>query len=247
MYLLVQYLAAAGISFLQKKDDDSHTNLGFSIEDGSLYTRPLNKNGDTLSVSYRKFELYWNSKNLSVPLYLDGISHSEVLEWIKRMASKADLKSPYTYSFHYEFPYELDESYIFRLLDTHSLKELLTLRISAQLILEKFLIDHNLTSEIRIWPHHFDTGAYAYYNDSNGRAVGLGLAVPDSVCEDHYFYISGYQGHDGISTSAFKPLSLGTWGVNGFNGAVLPASGIEIRQGTSFFAEAFSNYKNQLL
>jgi hypothetical protein len=47
MYLLAQYLAAAGISFLEKKDDDSHSNLGFSIENSSMYSRPLNENGDT--------------------------------------------------------------------------------------------------------------------------------------------------------------------------------------------------------
>jgi len=244
MYLLAQYLAATGISFLPKKDDDSHTNLTFSIENESLYSGPLNKNGDTLSVSYKKFELHWNSNNVSVPLRLEGVSHSEILEWIERMATKAGLRSPYKYSFHYEFPYEIDDNYIFRLLDTQRLRELLKLRISAQLILEKFLKDHGLTSEIRIWPHHFDTGAYANFNDNSGRAVGLGLAVPDSICSDHYFYISGYQGNDEVNILEFKPLSHGNWGVNGFNGAILPATGVDKNAGVSFFSEAFSHYQN---
>ena len=36
MYLLAQYLAAAGISLLEKEQDDCHTNLGFSIEKSSM-------------------------------------------------------------------------------------------------------------------------------------------------------------------------------------------------------------------
>lgn len=41
MHLAAQYLAAAGISFVAKEDDDSHTNLGFSAETGSMTTHPL--------------------------------------------------------------------------------------------------------------------------------------------------------------------------------------------------------------
>ncbi len=244
MYLLAQYLAAAGISFLEKKDDDSHSNLGFSIENSSMYSRPLNENGDTLSVSYKKFTLEWNSNDVSTSLRLDGTTHAEILKWIEKMATKAAIKLPYAYSFHYDFPYQIKDNFVFKLLDFKSLRELLKLRVLAQMTLETFLQDQNLNSEIRIWPHHFDTGAYAVFNDMKGDAIGLGLAVPDTVCRDHYLYISGYKGHEAIDTSGFKPLSLGSWGVNGFNGAILPATEIDKNKGTAFLSEAFFQYKN---
>ena len=41
MHIAAQYLAAAGISILEKQPDDSHTNVGFSVEDRTLFTRPL--------------------------------------------------------------------------------------------------------------------------------------------------------------------------------------------------------------
>ncbi|WP_297705196.1 hypothetical protein [uncultured Eudoraea sp.] len=244
MYLLAQYLAAAGISFLEKKDDDSHSNLGFSIENSSMYSRPLNENGDTLSVSYKKFSLEWNSNDVSTSLRLDGTTHAEILKWIEKIAAKAAIKVPYTYSFHYDFPYQIKDNFVFKLLDPKRLRELLNLRILAQSVLEAFLQDQNLNSEIRIWPHHFDTGAYAIFNDMTGDAIGLGLAVPDTVCRDHYLYISGYKGHEVIDTSGFKPLSLGSWGINGFNGAILPATEIDKNTGTAFLSEAFFQYKN---
>lgn len=244
MYLLAQYLAAAGISFLKKKDDDSHTNLGFSIEDKSMYSRPLNNNGDKLSVNYEKFTLEWNSNGLCTSLRLDGTTHAEILKWVEMMASKVAIKLPYSYSFHYDFPYEIKDNFVFKLLDTNRLRELLNLRILAQSVLETFLQDQNLNSEIRIWPHHFDTGAYTIFNDVSNKAIGFGLAVPDAVCNDHYFYIKGYKGHEVLDTSDFEPLSLGTWGVNGFNGAILPATEIDKNKGTSFLSEAFFQYKN---
>lgn len=209
-----------------------------------MYSRPLNENGDTLSVNYKKFELAWNSNGDSVTLRLDTTTHGDILKWIKKIATKAAIKVPYEYSFHYDFPYQIKDNFVFRLLDTNRLLELLNLRILAQSVLETFLKDENLNSEIRIWPHHFDTGAYAVFNDMSGKAVGLGLAVPDNLCRDHYFYISGYKGHEGIDTADFKPLSLGSWGVNGFNGAILPAIEIDKNKVTTFFSEAFFQYKN---
>ncbi|WP_424275174.1 hypothetical protein [Eudoraea sp.] len=244
MYLLAQYLAAAGISFIEKKDDDSHSNLGFSIENSSMYSRPLNENGDTLSVSYKKFTLEWNSNGVSTSMRLDGTTHAEILNWIEKMAAKGSIKVAYSYSFHYDFPYQTKDNFVFKLLDATRLRELLKLRVLAQMVLETFLQDQNLNSEIRIWPHHFDTGAYAIFNDRTGDAIGLGLAIPDTVCSDHYFYINGYKGHESMDTSDFKPLSLGSWGAHGFNGAILPATKIDKNKGIAFLSEAFFQYKN---
>ncbi|MBT8181904.1 MAG: hypothetical protein KJO53_09980 [Eudoraea sp.] len=244
MYLLSQYLSAAGISFLEKEPDDSHTNLGFSIEKSSMYSRPLSGKGDTLSVNYRKFVLEWNSNSSSDSLRLDGTTHAEVLRWIVKMSLKAEINQPYEYSFHYESPYAIKDNFIFQILDTKRLEELLALRVLSQTVLESFLEKYRLNSEIRIWPHHFDTGAYAIYDNMSNKAVGLGLAVPDTVCNEHYFYISGYHDQNIIDTSDYNPLSIGTWGAGEFKGAILPAKEVNKSAGLSFFSEAFSQYEN---
>ena len=46
LYLAAQYLAAAGISFLEKKEDDSHTNLAFNSNNAQLSSRVLSSKGD---------------------------------------------------------------------------------------------------------------------------------------------------------------------------------------------------------
>ncbi|MEX2595867.1 MAG: hypothetical protein WEC59_02975 [Salibacteraceae bacterium] len=44
--------------------------------------------------------------------------------------------------------------------------------------------------EIRIWPHHFDTGIYIVPTKKLG--IGFGLAMEDGMAGAPYFYLSGY-------------------------------------------------------
>jgi hypothetical protein len=242
MHLAAQYLAAAGISFVEKKADDSHTNLGLSIDKKQLETHPLSANGDVLALNYTTFSLEWISPKNNASFPLDGKTHQQILEWV---ISSADtfLGKKYTYDFHYELPYSINDSFTFKL-NASKLKELADLRTLTQSSLEKTLKETGLESSIRVWPHHFDSGAYAGLTDD--VAVGFGLAVPDTMINDHYFYISGYKVHSGLDTSKFDSLSLGEWKNDGFKGAVLPATKIKEEQVIQFFIEAINTYKKQL-
>ncbi|WP_405413854.1 hypothetical protein [Maribacter sp. Asnod1-A12] len=239
MHLAAQYLAAAGISFVGKKADDSHTNLGWSTEKQRLETHPLSKEGDVLSLNYNTFSLEWNSPKNNASFALDGKTHQQVLEWLTN-STDTFLGKKYTYGFHYELPYSIDDSFTF-ILEASKLKELADLRSLTQSGLERTLEVNGLSSDIRIWPHHFDSGAYVII--SNDLSIGFGLAVPDTMINEHYFYISGYKGHSGLDTSKFDSLSLGEWKNDGFKGAVLPATKIDKEQVVQFFTEAINTYK----
>ncbi|WP_027077125.1 hypothetical protein [Maribacter antarcticus] len=240
IHLAAQYLAAAGISFVAKKDDDSHTNLGFSIAKNCMETHALSENGDLLSLNYKNFSLNWNSENTNSVFLLDGATHSDVLNWLQE-TSKTVLNKSYDYEFHYDLPYEIMADFKLELVAVNRLAELLQLRILAQSALEETLKGNNLASPIRTWPHHFDSGAYARLNDH--IAVGFGLAIPDTVCKEHYFYISGYKDHTAIPTAGFSSLSKGIWKNDGFTGAVLPAETVDKSAAILFFKEAIENYK----
>jgi hypothetical protein len=239
MHLAEQYLAAAGICFVDKKADDSHTNLGWSIDKQRLETHPLSVNGDVLTLDYNTFSLEWNSPKNNTSFKLDGKTHQQILEWLTNSANSF-LGKKYTYDFHYELPYSINDSFTFKL-NASKLKELADLRTLTQSSLEKTLKETGLESDIRIWPHHFDSGAYV--SITNDLAIGFGLAVPDTMVKEHYFYISGYKGHDGLDTSKFDSLSLGEWKNDGFKGAVLPATKIKEEQVIQFFIEAINTYK----
>jgi len=243
MHLAAQYLAAAGISFLDKKADDSHTNLGFDIKNGCLSTHVLSDQGDQLCLSYERFALEWKSNdNDTVVFELDGAMHAEVLSWLNHTATTR-LNKTYNYKFHYELPYAIDATFTFQLLDFDQLMALKALRVMAQLVLEQVDKDYGLEGAIRVWPHHFDSGIYSTLPDSD-ITLGLGLAIPDAICNTHYLYISGYKNGQKIATSTLPALSSGMWKSGDFVGAVLKADTITASEGIAFFEDAISHFKN---
>ena len=194
-----------------------------------------------MPLNYELFTLEWTGIDGTSTIRLDGNTHDQILKWIGDSASKASLDRPYAYDFHYDLPYTVEDNFTFKLLDSNRLSELTHLRILAQLVLEKFLNDNELSSEIRVWPHHFDTGAYATLKKDPRMAVGLGLAIPDTVVNEHYFYISVYGNNGAIAPDKLQPLSHGQWLSDGFTGAVLPAAAATVQTASSFFQEALES------
>ncbi|MEM9363379.1 MAG: hypothetical protein AAGA43_12125 [Bacteroidota bacterium] len=240
-----QYLAAAGISFLKPEKDDSHTSLKFNTADRSLYTHPLNENGDTLSFDYRQFLLRWNSPENESFISLNWCSHKKIVQWIKEQSRTAGIAKDYMYKFHYHLPYAILGDFIFEVTDKDSLTKLSDLRVLGQQSLESFVSHNNLTSEVRVWPHHFDSGAYIPDIGGDGDlALGLGLAIPDELHSDFYFYMALYDRHGSVPTDNLPALSNGIWSNTGFKGAVLPVRNASNRTMVSqFLIEAFTAYK----
>lgn len=239
LHLAAQYLATAAKSFLEAKADDSHTNLGFSVEEKSIQTWPLDYMGTKLCLNYEQFSLEWKSHE-SNSFLLDGKTHEEVVNWLSQTSKILGFEKPYQFDLHYDMPYSMNPTDKFKKSDV---QELIGLRTLAQNALKSFLEKEQLTSDIRIWPHHFDSGAFSKLDNSE-KSVGMGLSIPDSMINEHYFYISGYLGHDSLDTSTFKSLSHGKWLNEGFKGAVLPASETNEEIVVQFFREALKNYKN---
>ncbi len=245
IHIAAQYLAAAQISFLDKKDDDSHTNLGFDTQKGYLQTWVLNDDGCTIVLDYKKFALYWlNNNNARLSISLDGKTHREVVEWMQKVAEGMGISKKFTYDLHYDLPYEVTDSYRFSITaaDTAILDALVHYRTLANEVLAAVIDQTSLTSTIRIWPHHFDTGAFSYTAEKPELSIGLGLAIPDSISDTYYFYISAYKGHDNVATDGFAPLPFGTWKNDGFTGAILPITDVTKAEGIAFFKAAIAAY-----
>lgn len=241
MHLAAQYLAAAGKSFLERKEDDSHTNLDYDPEYGTLRTHLLSELSDSLSLNYCNFTLNWNSFDGITSLGLDGTSHEEILEWLEEV-SQTFIGKSYTFDLHYELPYTIDADFIYKLLDANRMEYLNELRRFSQLVLNRFLKENSMESDIRIWPHHFDTGAFVPNVGERNLSIGLGMAIPDSMTDHYYFYLGGYDEYSGIDTAGFVKLSTGVWKNEGFKGAILPISEINEREAVQFLNEALKAY-----
>ena len=191
--------------------------------------------------NYNTFSLDWKSIHKTTSISLNGKTHKAIIDWISNKTQKA-IGKPYEYAFHYDLPYTISDEFTFELKDANRLDELLENRILAYLIIVEFLSTNNLKSEIRVWPHHFDTGAFVIFDKDSGLSIGLGFAIPDAVVQEHYFYIGGYKEHDGIDTSSFTELTYGQWSNEGFVGTILSISKTNKTKGVAFFNEALSAY-----
>ncbi|WP_298900275.1 hypothetical protein [uncultured Psychroserpens sp.] len=241
MHLAAQYLATAAISFIPKKDDDSHTNLGWVNH--ALETHPF-PNGDKLGLNYEHFSLEWKYSNGNTEhLLLNNLKHKEIVEWISQMAAKNDLRNSYAYNLHYELPYPpISETTSFAITNQNELNHLIKNRDLAQYVISNVLEANHYKSPIRIWPHHFDTGAFI--NVTEKRSIGLGMATPDTIINDYYFYISGYNGHQPIDVTITNSSTKKTYYNDGWQGFAMSISELDKSSAIDFCQTAINTYIN---
>ena len=109
--------------------------------------------------------------------------------------------------------------------------------------IEKSLEFYQLESDIRIWPHHFDIGAFAKVTDN--LSIGFGLAIPDKNIEDFYYYSTAYNSEGSLDTNNLEELSIGQWQKGSWDAATIEASNLNLNQSGEFLIEAIKVYKNE--
>lgn len=243
LHIAAQYLAAAGKSFTTAKEDDSHTNLGWANEYNEIRTWPLSKNGEQLALNYPSFSLVWIDQDTRAELSLAGKSHQHIVSWISDQAQKSGLDKEYEFKLHYELPYPFpNDDFKFGHVNLEEFSITTELIRLGYFTLKDALEDFGLESEIRVWPHHFDLGAYAFVNDE--LALGMGLAIPDDKIQDFYFYISAYKGEESVETKDFKELTYGQWQTAEWKAATLPVDRVDQLKLTQFFKESITAFKS---
>lgn len=244
IHLAAQYLATAGISFLEKKEDDSHTNLGFNAKKGYLETWPLDGNGHKIALDYSQFAIHLVKNNTNGPtLNLHGKTHGQIVQWLEEVTTTLATTKKYIYDLHYELPYgKITDDFAFLKPSQQDLNKWSTYRRIAHYAMENVVDKMKLSTPIRVWPHHFDSGGYTTINSSKPIGVGFGMAIPDYMVNDFYLYTAGYEELEGINTSKFEMLTYGSWMNSGFKGAVLPMKKVDEAKAVTFFKESISKY-----
>ena len=242
LHIAAQYLATAAISFIEKKDDDSHTNLGW--KNHSLVTHAF-PNGDALRLNYKTYALEWQHNNGAIDSWpLDEKTHQQTLAWLTSKAASSEMANAYSYNLHYDLPYpKIVGDTVFKLNSQEEIDKLMAQRDLAQASLETVLKSGDYQSSIRIWPHHFDTGAFVTTNA--GLGIGLGMAIPDTLINDFYLYVSAYKGHDAVELPSDTTIGLGRYYNNSWKGFALPVSRLSEQEAISFFSEAMACYLRQ--
>ena len=242
-----QYLAAVALQFIEKKEDDSHSNLQWDVEERTFRTQPIGAKGHQLELWVDDFTLAWTLEE-DLEFDLSGSSHGSCLDWINATLQQLGFKDKLIFKFHYELPYHTwDSDKLFPLPDEELAENLevhADLRSWVSEVLEDLLSDE----EIRVWPHHFDTGALIDVSKEGNEvmsSIGLGLAIPDELCSHPYAYVSGWKKGGNLQLTP-PNTSIGEWNKNGFNGVIMPMDETHYNELHSFFTMSIQHIKKQL-
>jgi len=230
IHLLAQTIAKINRSFVKSQEDDSHTNLYFDSLGKRLLGRWINGYDDDLlfgvNLSTWQFEWMDSQGNVLQQYSIAGKGPSEYEQSIQKGLDDLGLSANGAMdALHFEitdYPFKDDS---FEPISAEALDEWMELRTIANTACQQLLGHSQGVSEVRIWPHHFDTGIYFMMNS---KGIGFGLAMADGLVDSPYFYIAAYPEKGGIDYTRAPQLASGEWiSSTGFSGGVLPISNVE--------------------
>lgn len=232
IHWLCQVITKANRSFVTANTDDSHTNLYFDWLGNRIAGRWIETEKSkillTLNLSNLQFE-WLNSTYQTVASFTTiGKKLDEVENEIAGQLGEMGLNSDgFTDKLHYKIPDYPFTNEAIKPVSEKDMRGWIYFRNLANKVCLALLGHLQLEGEIRIWPHHFDTGIYVVTNEGTG--IGFGLAMSDSMVGDPYFYMSGYPASGLLEFNDLPALSKGKWEIGeGWKGAVLPLSELKI-------------------
>ena len=222
-----QFCAAAGISFLQRLPDASHTNLEWLPSLRGLFSRTIPAQRPfRIGVRPAKLAvLIVSDENRAISEYpLHGRTITETKAWIRSQLTALGADGArYTLARHYEIPrHDVAIGESFDASEQTCFEELSKWLANGAAILGSITRNANGASEVRCWPNHFDIGTLIKV--SAGRAIGVGLEPGDDYYDEPYFYVN-MRPQPSASRARSRPLwGSGTWHTDEWVGAVLCGS-----------------------
>jgi hypothetical protein len=212
----VQIASAFGNSYLEKRDDDSQSNLGWVEIDGALASNEVN--GTSVAVRVADLTLLIGEQSYEML----GKTITEAADWLRdQLQSTGFDTSRFTLERTYEIPEHPvgnGESFSAR---SHDLQSLGKWFWNAVPHLEKVRSQNDGASDVRCWPHHFDIATLISLDAD--KTVGAGMEPGDIYYDQPYFYVNANPPPWGSEL----PQTLkghGEWHTQEWLGVVLPAS-----------------------
>jgi hypothetical protein len=224
-----QLLALAGASYLEPRDDDSHTSMSWVPEQHALATQPIQARtmfrfglrADTLDLLL----LDNASRAVRTSFSLDGRTRTEALAWMRSCLAEIGLPPEgLRTSLHFAIaPDSTDRGEPFRRPSDGSLDELANWYADAAIVLEAERASRAGAEPVRCWPHHFDIATLVRLpSPGKLQTVGIGLSPGDASFTEPYFYVGPYP----APTATLRSLEVGMWHTGSWWGAALSASDV---------------------
>lgn len=255
LHWLSQVIAKINKAFVAEKADDSHTNLYYDPVGDKLTGRWIEslQGGILLSLNLESMQFEWLDKSLK-PQEAFTIFDKSIQQLEKDAANypvNLGMETAAIFeSLHFEIPDYGIKSLSEKDFSGEGIAAWKFYRQLANEACQNLLGYLQENGEVRIWPHHFDSGIYTQITDELG--IGFGLAMKDELAGIAYFYLSGYKSSGSINYVDLPKLNRGHWETGTWKGAVLRMDeipGTSIEQAgkivKSFIKEAVDWFLNQ--
>ncbi|MCB9058460.1 MAG: hypothetical protein H6627_07825 [Calditrichae bacterium] len=223
-----QLIASTAISFIPKKEDDSHTNMEW-IHDLSAFAGKEFGDRKKFKLALRPADMCYLFLNqngqILDELKLDNKTGQQAVLWLKEKFNQNDLDfSPFTLSRHYEIPEtEQADGKKYHLFNVSVFSELSAQFANAEILLQKLSSNFENSSPIRCWPHHFDHAMMISIDSKSdpAKSIGVGFSPGDDNYQQPYYYVYPWPYPD-VNTLAKYKLPEGThWHTEGFISAIV--------------------------
>ena len=228
-----QFIALAGRYLIPQKADDSNTNMEFIPERELMLGNAL---PDGLRVALHLTDLNISildqDNNSKKQISLEGKTKQEVFDELKQSLSELGVEvSGFKNELHYKIPpHPLEKGAVFTIRNEGDFTENANYRRNAKIVLNEIGEGFTQQEPIRVWPHHFDTGAfYVISKNEKGDAsqtIGIGFAIPDTMVNEPYYYLSFWSEKPINDIDKLPALTAGHWMMPNWNGAILKHSEI---------------------
>lgn len=226
IHWLSQVIAKVNKVLVPEKKDDSHTNIYFDPIGKKLIGRWIDTSMGkiilALNIFNHRFEWLDNRLQNQATISILNKGLNELEKQVSKYPSNLGLKvESISKPLHFEIPDYQIQTIQDGDLTKEGLDRWCKIREWANVACLETKGYLQVESEIRIWPHHFDTGIYCQVTDSLG--IGFGLAIEDTMVGEPYFYLAGYSSGTSIQYKNLPDLTAGKWLIGEhWKGAILP-------------------------
>lgn len=246
-----QAASLVGRALIEKRSDDSHTNLEWLAEGAWLCSEPINAS-ESFRVALRPGDLSLHviggDGQSRASLGLDGntreAAHGWLAEQLNPLLKSSSLILP-------ELPYELPEHGVtagaaFSATPSAAFEELARWYANADSVLRQLVAQTDGAAPVRCWPHHFDIATLITIEQGSdpesSRTIGVGMTPGDGNYAEPYWYVTPWPYPKDVTLPHLE--GAGHWHQEGWLGAVLTADELV---GADAQAEQLDGFLSQAL